>query len=200
MHEIENLSEELESVVVELAPLLAVGESIRQSSTPEQGQRRAELAEWLNRLSNPQEIALLALATAEAFIEAGKQLEAICNGLEALEAHNESERDELLRQFESLLKLSVAKTWRKALSANARRGAMKVLSNNSKQAAKQAAKRRVHKLWEEWRAGDHQFKGKAAFARFALSKEKELESSKVIEGWVRDWDGEKNAARISPVS
>lgn len=57
---------------------------------------------------------------------------------------------------------------------------------------KQAAKRVIRELWEDWRNNAPQrYKSKAAFARDMSDKFLELKSTKVIETWCTLWSAEK---------
>jgi len=73
------------------------------------------------------------------------------------------------------------------ISRFAKSGAQAKLKKDPKQAAKLEAK----KLWEEWQAGKTKHKGAAAFARFVCGKYPILESTAVVERWVRQWAASK---------
>ena len=52
---------------------------------------------------------------------------------------------------------------------------------------KQAAKKEVLALWEEWKKAPERYKSQSAFARDMLDKFDALRSQSVVEGWCRVW-------------
>lgn len=73
----------------------------------------------------------------------------------------------------------------------ARRGAMMMLANSTKQRDKAT----VRECWDAWQKRLDSYKGKAAFARDMREKFPNLESQPVIEGWCRAWE---RASKPSP--
>lgn len=69
---------------------------------------------------------------------------------------------------------------------DAARKAARARHSNSPKAAD---KERIRKKWNEWQANKQLHKSKAAFARDALGSSVHLESTAVIEGWCREWEG-----------
>ena len=76
-----------------------------------------------------------------------------------------------------------------ARSSLAQDRALKKLANDPKQAAKTEA----FKLWQQWQQGKALHKSGAAFARHVIATLPAIESSKVVERWVTDW--QRNAGK-----
>lgn len=55
---------------------------------------------------------------------------------------------------------------------------------------RQAEKMFILECWQAWKAGTHQYKSKAAFARDMIEKCEHLTSTKKVEDWCREWEKE----------
>lgn len=71
------------------------------------------------------------------------------------------------------------------------RGAQRKLENDKKQ----AAKRDIRALWQDWQTGKTKYRSAAAFAKAALEQVPEIENNKSVERWCTAWRREAESKR-----